>query len=182
MSTPIRRHAHESGDGIQICHCPFCGSGQVIGRSDGNTECQFCNQAFLVRVQPLYSAFPQQVGGVPVQIPGMPPAGSPPMSGGMPPGQEGDASADPDADPNATGAPGGDGVGKPPFANDGSDGGASGSPAGDDKKADPVKDKDDNSGGGKPPFGKKSSSLRYRTADGRMVEPTVYLRYLAQGL
>lgn len=177
MSVPLRRLAHESGDGVQICHCPFCGSGQVIGRSDGNAECQFCNQAFMVRVQPMYSAFPQSVDGVGVQIPGMPPPAPDPMGGGIPPGQDPtDPNADPDAAPPGAG---GAGDGGPPFGGDGSDGGANGAPAGADKKGDPVKDTDDKDGGGNP-FAKKSSA-RYRTADGRLLEPTAYLRYLADG-
>lgn len=87
------KEAHESGDGVTIRHCPFCGSGQVIGRSDGNTECSFCNSAFLVRVQPMYSAFPQSIGGMPVQIPGMPPPSNP-MGGGMQPGVPGEDGED----------------------------------------------------------------------------------------
>jgi hypothetical protein len=122
--------AHQSGDGVAIYHCPFCGSGQVIGRSDGNTECSFCNQSFLVRVQPMFSAFPQSVDGMPMQIPGMPP----PTQPGMPPGAEG--------------AEGGDDGGAPPFGG-GGDGGDSGS---DDSGS-------DDSGGG-PPFGKKESVFR----------------------
>ncbi|THA72549.1 hypothetical protein E6R60_26845 [Streptomyces sp. A0642] len=145
--------AHQSGDGITIAHCPFCGSGQVIGRSDGNTECSFCNQSFLVRVQPTYSAFPQSVGGAPVDIPGMPD----PAMGGMPPG----------------GAPGeegmDDGGGTPPFGGDadGDDQGAEG----------PPDDSEDDSGGGAPPFGKKESS--YRTGRGQRLSRPSYIGYLA---
>ena len=36
------RIAHQSGDSETIFHCPFCGSGQVIARSDGTTNCSFC--------------------------------------------------------------------------------------------------------------------------------------------
>jgi hypothetical protein len=161
--------AHQSGDGITICHCPFCGSGQVIGRSDGNTECSFCNQSFLVRVQPMFSAFPQSIDGMPVQIPGMPP----PTMPGMPPG--GDPN-DPNAMPPGAGAPeggpeSGDDGGGPPFGG-GSDGGDSGSDSGgsDDSGSD---DKD--SGGGNP-FGKKESSYR---AGGRTLGRSAYVDYLA---
>jgi hypothetical protein len=151
--------AHQSGDGVAIYHCPFCGSGQVIGRSDGNTECSFCNQSFLVRVQPMFSAFPQSVDGMPMQIPGMPP----PTQPGMPPG--GDPN-DPNAmPPGAEGAEGGDDGGAPPFGG-GGDGGDSGS---DDSGS-------DDSGGG-PPFGKKESV--FRVTGGRSLGRDAYVDYLA---
>lgn len=59
-------------DNIHTGNCPFCGSGQVIARSDGTVECQFCHNAFTVQVQPQYPAFPQTIDGMPVQVPGMP--------------------------------------------------------------------------------------------------------------
>ncbi|GAA1978440.1 hypothetical protein [Kitasatospora viridis] len=154
--TQLVRHAHQSGDGVQVMHCPMCGSGQVIGRSDGNIECQFCNTAFIVRVQPMYSAFPQSVGGMPVQIPGMPaPA---PAPGAVPPGAPG-------AQPGAP-EDGSQGDGGPPFDDGSADGGDGKSEDGDD------------SGGG-PPFGKKES---YRTAAGATVGREAYVAYLASSL
>lgn len=66
------KEAHDSGDQVNIYHCPFCGSGQVIGRSDRTVECTFCQAVFTVQVQPMYSAFPQTIDGQPVQEPGMP--------------------------------------------------------------------------------------------------------------
>lgn len=156
--------AHQSGDGITICHCPFCGSGQVIGRSDGNTECSFCNQSFLVRVQPMFSAFPQSIDGMPVQIPGM----TPPTPG-MSPG----------ADPNAPGAmpPGADGEepgggedgGGPPFGGGGDSSGSGSDDGGSDGSG------SDDSGGG-PPFGKKESVYR---AGGHQMGRGAYVDYLA---
>lgn len=93
----IRTHAHDSGDGATIYHCPFCGSGQVIARSDRSTECEFCHQCFTVQVQPQFPAFPQTINGMPMQVPGMPgaPGGLPsvPPPGGDPMMQ------DPMADP-----------------------------------------------------------------------------------
>lgn len=165
--------AHESGDGITIAHCPFCGSGQVVGRSDGNAECQFCNQAFMVRVQPMFSAFPQSVDGMPVQIPGMPPptpAGMDPGMGGAP-GEDG---GDQGVPPGADGGDQEDSGGAPPFGNndDSSSGGSGG---------------DDTSGGdsgdskGAPPFKKKQSGL-YRTSTGEPLIRTAYVAYLADAL
>lgn len=157
--------AHQSGDGITICHCPFCGSGQVIGRSDGNTECSFCNQSFLVRVQPMYSAFPQSIDGMPVQIPGMPP----PTAPGMPPG--GDPN-DPNAmPPGAEGEAGSEGGGAPPFGG-GSDSSDSGSGNGDSGDS----GSDDKGSSGGPPFGKKESAYR---AGGQAFGRAAYVDYLA---
>ena len=98
-----RKVAHDSGDGMTIYHCPFCGSGQVIARSDRSIECQFCHTSFTVQVQPEFSNFPQTVDGMPVQVPGMPGqiGGPEPVPGQEPmPGQD---PMDPDApvDPNA---------------------------------------------------------------------------------
>lgn len=69
------RVAHDSGDGETIFHCPFCGSGQVIARSDGTVECEFCTTSFTVQVQPQMNAMPQTIDGVPVDIPDMPNGG-----------------------------------------------------------------------------------------------------------
>jgi hypothetical protein len=159
--------AHQSGDGITIAHCPFCGSGQVIGRSDGNTECSFCNQSFLVRVQPMFSAFPQSIDGMPVQIPGMPPPSMP----GMPPG--GDPN-DPNAmPPGAEGPEGGDdGGGAPPFG-----GGSDGSDSAPDSGGSDDSGSDDKDSGGGNPFGKKESV--YRASGGRTLGRAAYVDYLA---
>lgn len=74
--------AHDSGDGETIYHCPFCGSGQVLARSDRTIECEFCHTSFTVQVQPEYSAFPQTMDGQPVQVPGMPGQIDSPVGGG----------------------------------------------------------------------------------------------------
>lgn len=64
--------AHGGGDGKQLNHCPFCGSGGIVGRSDGTTECTLCHGVFTVQVQPAQSFAPQTINGQPVDIPGMP--------------------------------------------------------------------------------------------------------------
>jgi hypothetical protein len=69
----IIRLGHDSGDPQVIYHCPSCGSGQVIARSDGTVECGFCKMCFTVQVQPRYPAFPQTINGVPMEVPGMGP-------------------------------------------------------------------------------------------------------------
>jgi hypothetical protein len=148
----IIRVAHDSGDGETIFHCPFCGSGQVIARSDGTVECEFDGTAFTVQVQPQMPAFPQTVNGQPVDVPGMPNGG---QDANVPPGAAGGAGAPlgPDGAPVDDPAAGGD------------------VDAGDDSPAD---DDDDD----KPAF-LKGSSLLYRTASGRGLTEEQYMRHLA---
>jgi hypothetical protein len=99
--TAMRKQAHDSGDGETIYHCPFCGSGQVIARSDRTIECEFCHTCFTVQVQPEFSAFPQTINGMPVQVPGMPgQMGVDPMAGGGVDPATG-MPTDPSMDPNA---------------------------------------------------------------------------------
>jgi len=71
----MRVVAHDSGDGETIYHCPFCGSGDVVGGQDGTVSCGFCKKAFTVQVQPKFKNMPQTVNGVPYNIPGMPGGG-----------------------------------------------------------------------------------------------------------
>jgi hypothetical protein len=75
--------AHDSGDGQTVYHCPFCGGGNVIGRSDGTIECGFCNTHFTVQVQPEFAGMPQTIDGQPYDVPGMP-GGVDPMTGQPP--------------------------------------------------------------------------------------------------
>lgn len=67
-----RKHAHDSGDGETLYHCPFCGAGQLVGNADGTAQCQFCNTTFTVQVQPNQPEMPQTVDGEPYPIPDMP--------------------------------------------------------------------------------------------------------------
>lgn len=92
MAEASKKVAHDSGDGERIFHCPFCGGGQVLGRSDGTTICDFCHTAFTVQVQPERPSMPQTINGQPVDVPGMP-------------GQI-DQAAVPEVDPNAVPQPG----------------------------------------------------------------------------
>lgn len=174
-AAPIQRLAHDSGDGTTIMHCPFCGGGQVVGRSDGTVECEFCGTAFTVQVQPIYSGFPQTVNGQPFPIPGMPgQVGGPPLAPGpmdaLPPGAEpADDAGNPFADDADTAdAEGGD---APPFADDsGSD-----TPPPDDSSS-------GSDGPPPPPKGKsktKKSSAMYRTASGARLSEAAFVEYLA---
>jgi hypothetical protein len=154
-----RKLAHDSGDGATIFHCPFCGSGQVIARSDRTTECEYCHTCFTVQVQPQFPAFPQTIDGMPMQVPGMPgqiggpPAAPPGADGTMPPDQAG------------VGMDGTDGL--PPDSEDG------GAPEDEDEAQD---DNDD-----APPFAKGSAlaTRHYRTASGHILNFNHYVRHLA---
>lgn len=74
-TSSLRVVAHDSGDGETIFHCPFCGSGDVVGGQDGTCSCGFCKKAFTVQVQPTFKNMPQTVNGQPYNIPGMPGGG-----------------------------------------------------------------------------------------------------------
>lgn len=91
----MRKQAHDASENEDLRHCPFCGSGKIIGRADGTVECEFCHHYFTVQVQPQFPNFPQTMNGMPLSIPGMPgqvetPSGVGPngedMGEGMPPG------------------------------------------------------------------------------------------------
>lgn len=111
MTYSMKHHAHDSGDGATINHCPFCGSGSVIGGHSGTVNCEFCHRFFTVQVQPEFRGMPQTVDGQPFNVPGMP--GQGPDAGAA--GQEqadqaGDALTDdkgqiPDAKPADGAAP-----------------------------------------------------------------------------
>lgn len=155
---PYQKVAHDSGDGATIFHCPFCGSGQVIARSDRSTECEYCHTCFTVQVQPQFPAFPQTIDGMPMQMPGMP-------------GQVGGPPAAPDAmgDPMGGADPMGGG-GFPP----GEDGGEEdeGFPGSEDEE----EESDDEGGDSAPPFAKGSM---LRTASGAALGMDNYLKHLA---
>lgn len=154
------RTAHDPGDPLITSHCPFCGSGQVVGRSDGTIGCDFCGQNYIVRVQPAFPGMPQVPSGpgAPSDIgpdgglvdPGMIGPDGMPQDGGMPPdGEEGDEGP-PFGDDEDAGPAGGSGSdGTPPPADGNSD------------------SKKDSSGKGGPPKGKakKKSSRRVAASD-----------------
>lgn len=151
----IMKLAHDSGDGETLFHCPFCGSGQIVARSDGAVDCDFCNTAFTVQVQPQMPAFPQTMNGIPIDVPGMPKGGE---NADVPPDEAAAAGYPPDgggSDPADPGDTGNDN----PFGNDD----AGGDPAPDDSSS-------------PPPFGKQSA---LRTTAGRAVPPEAFMAWLA---
>lgn len=186
--SPIKVVAHVSGNQIDILHCPFCGSGAVIGRSDGTVECGYCTAVFTVQTQPQYNGFPQSVDGQPYQWPGMPDSvGEPVDPNDLSAGTTGgDVTAEPDIppgtnlNPNTNGESGGSSdpaEGGPDMDEDGDE--DDDKPAflkgkGDsDSKSD---DKKDDKKKGKNPFAKKKS---YKTAFGGVVDEDNYIAHLA---
>lgn len=79
-----RKVAHESPDDTMASHCCFCGSGQLVGLSDGSIECGYCQRSFTVRIQPSFPSMPQTTTGLPPD-PGAAMMGQPP-AGALPPG------------------------------------------------------------------------------------------------
>ena len=172
-----QRIAHDPGDPLITSHCPFCGSGQVVGRSDGTISCDFCGQAYIVRVQPAFPGSPQMPNG-----PGAPSDIGPdggvigpdalgpdgmPMDGGFPPDDDEGGGPPPEGgeevDAGPPGAAGGGDGSQPP-------------PAGDSKK--------DDSGSGPPPKGKsKKKSARYAgLGGGPELTEDQFVRHLAATL
>jgi hypothetical protein len=159
----LRVEAHDSGDGETIYHCPFCGSGQVIARSDRTIECEFCHVNFTVQVQPQFPSFPQTIDGQPVQVPGMPgQVGVDPSGAGMPP----DAGA-----PVDEGQVDDQGNVPPQFGGDEEDQGDEEPENGDDDSAEEQEEEEDNA----PPWAKKS----YRTLRGDFLTEEEYIRHIA---
>lgn len=66
----MRALGHASPDPQVVSHCPGCGSGDVVARSDGNVECSMCTRQFTIAEQPAYSALPgDNAGNGPQQAP-----------------------------------------------------------------------------------------------------------------
>lgn len=167
------RIAHDPGDPLITSHCPFCGSGQVTGRSDGTIGCDFCGQAYIVRVQPAFPGMPQMPGS-----PGAP-SDVGPDGGVMPPGMAG-----PDGMPVDEGPPGDD-EGAPPFGDDGPPPGAGGGGDGDappppGKGKDSKKPSNGKGNGGK--GSKKESARSYRGLHGEPLTEGQFIRHMAAAL
>lgn len=94
---PIRTEGHIYSDESVVGHCVFCGSGDVVGRSDGSVECQLCHRSFVAMEQPIHMAQPapdyqsMQIDGTGLEDPtsGDPieeaPAFAPPQQPAVPP-------------------------------------------------------------------------------------------------
>jgi hypothetical protein len=143
------RLAHDPGDPLITSHCPFCGSGQVIGRSDGTIECDFCGQNYIVRVQPAFPGMPQAPAGpgAPSDIGpdgGVMPPGALPPEAGIPPADGAEEDAEDGGNPF-----GGDDEELPP-----------------DDGSGPPEDEEEDEGPPPPPKGKSKKKGSYRSLDG----------------
>jgi hypothetical protein len=207
--TQIRRVAHDPGDPMITSHCPFCGSGQISGRSDGLIECGFCGMAYIVRVQPAFAGMPQQPGmGAPTDTgpelldpamvgpDGMPLGGDPmedPMAEGeLPPdagmeedGEEADGAAPPWAGDEDEEHGGGEDE-APPSKSKGKGSGSKSGPAGKDKSkkkgsiAVPHAGSLQNRQPHAPAAGADVPGVpRYRSAGGHLLSESNYVRHLA---
>jgi hypothetical protein len=151
-----------------VKHCPFCGSGDVWGGSDGTITCEFDGATFQVSVEPEYPSAPGNMDGMPLNIDGEPdpmgqadsedamavPEGMSPSSGeelGMGDDEGGDDE-------------GGEGGG-PPWLDQGDD---------EDEDDDDEDEEDQGPPGNLPP--RKSS---YRTYMGDDLSEDQYLKHLA---
>lgn len=81
----VLAHGFQPGDDAVIRHCPLCGSGDIWGKSDGNTHCEFCGKDFTVQLQPEYPQMAQNIDGAPMDIDGNVTPGDNPV--GQPPGE-----------------------------------------------------------------------------------------------
>ena len=154
---------------INTMNCPFCGSGAVVGGSDGSVSCDYCHSVFTVQVQPAHPNMPQTINGQPMPPPGMPAGQETEMSTPVDPAVDENSSGD-IADPL--------GQAEPDAAEQ----------AGQhDPTADQGADKGDSEGDGKkkdlPPWMKKKTSLdpeqRFFTTEGEVLDTNRYLARLA---
>jgi hypothetical protein len=64
--------AHGFAQTDTVKHCPFCGSGDVWGGSDGTITCEFDGATFQVSVEPQYPSAPGNINGQPLDMDGQP--------------------------------------------------------------------------------------------------------------
>lgn len=71
-SKDLMAKAHGFAQTDTVKHCPFCGSGDVWGGSDGTITCEFDGATFQVSVEPQYPSAPGNMNGMPLNIDGEP--------------------------------------------------------------------------------------------------------------
>jgi hypothetical protein len=158
-NSDIAKQAHGFAQTDTVKHCPFCGSGDVWGGSDGTITCEFCDATFNVSVEPSFPSAPGSIDGNPLNMGGDPD----PM--GQADGGDGFAGAEGVA-AGQQGPPPGEEEGGNPFAD------------GEEGEPDDEEDEEPEEGGGPPPFPPKGSSL-YRTDRGDPLPEPLYLKHLA---
>lgn len=143
-------HGFDPGDDSIVRHCPFCGSGNVWGKSDGNVHCEFCGKDYTVQVQPEYPQAVQNLQGVPLGMSGVedgfdeqgnPIAGDPAQMGGDGPPTASEGGIMPD---------------------EGGDGGEEDEDEEGDEEGSPEDEEDQGKDNDQPEFLKKKTSLQER--------------------
>jgi hypothetical protein len=187
------RIAHDPGDPLITSHCPFCGSGQVVGRSDGTIGCDFCGQNYIVRVQPAFPGMPQMPNGpgAPSDIgpdgglvdPGMiGPDGMPMDEGPIPGDDEGGFPPDDEDEAGPLDGAGGD-ESAPPAPGSSDDDDSKKNPNGSAPPPGKGKSKSDSGKSGKGKPGKKGARIRtYYGIGGQVLTEDQYVRHLAVAL
>jgi hypothetical protein len=163
------KESHGFAQTDTVKHCPFCGSGDVWGGSDGTITCEFDGATFQVSVEPQFPSAPGNIAGQPLDIDGQPdemgqadagdamavPEGVSPSSGEpLDAGEEGEPVDEDDEVDEEGGPPEGGG---PPWAQ------------GQDEE-------DEDEEEGPPPFPPKQS---YLTFTGDRLPEDLYLKHLA---
>jgi hypothetical protein len=169
----LTKQAHDPGDPQVASHCPFCGSGAIVGRSDGTIACDMCGMNFLIRVQPAYPGMPQAAEGMGAPTDAGMGGLGPPMGDEMAPGEEPEMG--PDGEPLPPGEEGEEeGDGAPPWAE-----------GAEDEEGPPGAEQEAEEEGPPPPpkgKGKKKKGSRerlYATLSGELLPEPAYIRHLA---
>jgi hypothetical protein len=138
-------------DPTVVAHCPFCGSGDIVGNGDQSVSCSFCNRSFIVMEQPNYPSMPGNPTATPPGhgMPGAEPPAADPAAAA--PGAPQHAPVNPQTDPEALSS-------APPFK------------MGDGKPK--AEEKDDN------PFAKGGVRM-YRTAKGHRLNEDDFAKHVA---
>lgn len=157
-----KKESHGFAQTDTVKHCPFCGSGDVWGGSDGTITCEFDGATFQVSVEPQYPSAPGSIDGQPLNIDGEPDPFGQASAGDAMAGAEGVAGGpDDQLGLDEEGGPEDEQEGGPPWAN-GGDG-------------DEEEDEDEDEGA-PPPFPPKKS---YRTHAGDLLSEDLYVKHLA---
>jgi hypothetical protein len=162
------KQAHGFAQTDTVKHCPFCGSGDVWGGSDGTITCEFDGATFQVSVEPQYPSAPGNIAGQPLDIDGQPDA--------FGQADAEDAMAVPEGMSPSSGEELGmgeeDGQGEGPVQDEGEGGGPPWANGGDEEDEDEDED-EENLPPGLPP------RRSFRTFAGDHLSEDLYLKHLA---
>jgi hypothetical protein len=165
MADGIPRQGHGFAQTDTVKHCPFCGSGDVWGGSDGTITCEFDGATFQVSVEPQYPSAPGSINGQPLNIDGEPDA--------FGQADAEDAWAVPDGVSPSSGEP----LDMGEEGDEGEDGG--GGPPWLDQDGDEDEDEDEDEEDQGPPGNLPPRRSSYRTYMGDILPEPLYLRHLA---